>query len=109
MRISSLIERIISISRLEDGWLDGQGSKFSQEDLNKTQAILISLYHKSILIPYVYPSPDNCIQFEWDNAYPDIAIDFFNRVIIVGIEPSISISFDFDIDEIIQKIYKEIA
>lgn len=67
--------QLADISRLQDGWLDGEGSAYKQATLSKAQVLfeqLLVLSH--VDMPYVYPTADGALRAEWNHPVLDVVV-----------------------------------
>ena len=53
-----------SLYLLEDGWFDGEGKSISKENLDFLAFNMI-IYFNEFSFPYVYPTPNGGVRFEW--------------------------------------------
>ncbi|WP_206832737.1 hypothetical protein [Alicyclobacillus fructus] len=51
---------------LRDGWLDGEGRAPNKRRLKRLFRMLDTFYPSRLPVPYVYPTPDGNVRFEWD-------------------------------------------
>lgn len=50
---------------MEDGWLDGSGLKSPDDFITFLEAQFVRYYPKDLIPPYVYPTEDGGVMFEW--------------------------------------------
>ena len=67
-------ERIEEISKLEDGWLNGEGKSPAKENLIWFTNIFEDNFKSSLPLPYLYPTIDGGLQAEWSSIKSDISI-----------------------------------
>lgn len=60
-------ERLVELSRLEDGWLDGQGKAPSLGVLQAASRLCEAL--PAALSPHVYPTAPGGVQLEWEDQH----------------------------------------
>ena len=83
--MNSLAEnRFTEIEELQDGWFDGYGVKFKNEDISFAKEIYY-LLEKLNIYPRIYPNPDNEISLEWEEVDNSISlyIDFSHSNILI--------------------------
>jgi len=69
-----------NIAKLKKGWLDGKGSAFNYDKLKQLSDEFEQNFSPDIDLPYLYPTPDECIRAEWT----------FNKKYEVSLEIEIS-------------------
>lgn len=70
-------KRIDEFAEMEDGWFDGKGRKFEQNELMKAKEWLVGLLQTAeIPAPFVYPSPDHLLTAEWSLGFWEIICSF---------------------------------
>lgn len=76
-------ERLDELLLLQDGWLDGKGSGFSDVNFDLKNWLEMLLEDLEIPSPYCYPSPDNAIELEWSFGFWEIvcSLDFVKHSI----------------------------
>ncbi len=67
-------ERIEEISKLEDGWLNGEGKSPAKENLIWFTNIFEDNFKSSLALPYLYPTIDGGLQAEWSSLKSDISL-----------------------------------
>ena len=63
--LEQIDRRLAELAKLNDGWFDGKGKAFSASRLQQLGTLFRDNYTLEI-VPYLYPTPDNTIQAEWD-------------------------------------------
>lgn len=70
-------DRIQELSKLEDGWLNGEGKAFNPQDLEFVAEFLTVLcWEFEINLPYIYPTIENYLQAEWTLGNWEISLTF---------------------------------
>jgi hypothetical protein len=54
-----------NIAKLKKGWLEGKGSAFNYDELKHLSDKFEQNFSPDIDLPYLYPTPDDCIRAEW--------------------------------------------
>lgn len=67
-------ERIEEISRLEDGWLNGEGKAPSKTNLFWFINIFEDNFKTSLVLPHLYPTIDGGLQAEWSSLKAEISL-----------------------------------
>lgn len=63
----SLAARLVELEKLQDGWLDGAGKAPRPVLFRRAADIAWTIVERlGLSRPYVYPTPDGGLQFEWD-------------------------------------------
>jgi hypothetical protein len=57
--------RLIELSLLKDGWLDGKGIAPDKKGLEWLTGVFDTSYGSALPLPYLYPTPEGGIQAEW--------------------------------------------
>ena len=57
--------RLIELSFLKDGWLDGKGKAPDKKGLEWLTSVFDMNYGSDLPLPYLYPTPEGGIQAEW--------------------------------------------
>jgi hypothetical protein len=65
---SSVAEQLKGMSLLMDGWLDGEGTVYSVDDLAWAESVLTPWRP----VPYVYPVAEGGLQAEWECDDSDV-------------------------------------
>lgn len=71
-------ERLVELSCLKDGWLDGEGSSISIEALESSKDFIYSLVNENFVYPVAFPEYNGGIILEWFNDSIGISIDIDN-------------------------------
>ena len=58
------LEDIERMKALEDGWLDGEGSRISEEAVNLVEMKVSACFAKRP--PHIFPTPEGGLSLEWD-------------------------------------------
>jgi hypothetical protein len=74
---SGATERLRAMHSLQDGWLDGEGFAPSIDALARGEGLLQNLSASGSLAPYVYPTEDGGVQFEWSISSHQISVEIF--------------------------------
>lgn len=67
-KLESRLARINELKLLDKGWLDGSGEKISDVAIRRATQFIQLLDSEGFYdweLPYIYPTEDGCIQFEW--------------------------------------------
>lgn len=95
------VTRIDEISKLKDGWLNGEGVKFTSSNLKSLSELITAICsNNDIPSPFIYPHPDNEISLEWSLGTWEVTclISFSEKLITID-------SFDTKSDEDIAKSF----
>ena len=57
--------RLKEFKELEEGWLDGSGSSFDDQELDWLSATFGSYYPDDAQLPHTYPTEDGNVRMEW--------------------------------------------
>ena len=58
--------RLDALSKLEDGWLDGQGAAFDKAELNRISKLFETHFTSDLPLPFIYPAVSGELQSEWN-------------------------------------------
>ncbi|WP_157845585.1 hypothetical protein [Kitasatospora phosalacinea] len=61
-------ERLLELGSLPDGWLDGAGKAVTRKVIREAEALLLECLDREIRRPYIYPTEDGGVQFEWSTS-----------------------------------------
>lgn len=77
VQLSPWQQRLDEIAQLEDGWLDGDGSRVAEQVVNHARRVLTALTHRQIPgpDPAAYPTPGGGVQLEWDRIDRDATLE----------------------------------
>lgn len=77
VQLSPWQQRLDEIARLEDGWLDGHGSRVGEPVVSHARRVLTALTRRQIPgpDPAVYPIPGGGVQLEWDRIDRDATLE----------------------------------
>lgn len=64
----SLQDQLTVLVTLQDGWYDGEGTKYDRESLERLFKHIESMMINPEDIPYIYPSPDGNVSVEWGDG-----------------------------------------
>lgn len=70
-----VLTRFEELKSLRDGWLDGDGIAPSTRGIDRLTQAFDSHFVGNIELPYVYPTPDGNIRFEWTIGDREISLD----------------------------------
>lgn len=65
-------QHLLKLTELKDGWFDGHGKSISLYALKLADEMLL----RSTLRPYIYPTYEGGVTFEWDDGASSRAITF---------------------------------
>lgn len=69
------VERLAELSRLESGWLDGEGKVITAAALQASEKVLLDASNLGLSRPGIFPTPQGGIHLEWDGSRdPDIEV-----------------------------------
>ena len=72
----SVPEQVQSLGALQDGWLDGEGRAFSEEQLAWSANLLEGIVNGfELATPYIYPTPDGSVRAEWSRPLWEISAE----------------------------------
>lgn len=57
--------RLKELSRLQEGWLNGEGHVLSKEGLLRLGKSFAASFDAGLPLPFLYPTPEGGIQAEW--------------------------------------------
>jgi hypothetical protein len=57
--------RLRELSRLQQGWLNGEGHALSQEGLLRLGKSFDASFDADLPLPFLYPTPEGGVQAEW--------------------------------------------
>lgn len=66
--------RLDEISKLQDGWLDGEGLAPKQQELYWFNQMFEGNYDKNLPLPLIFPTPQGGIQAEWSIGTSEISL-----------------------------------
>jgi hypothetical protein len=67
--------QLADITRLEDGWLDGEGAVYGEAAIAQARKVFEALINAGALeMPYIYPSPDGAFRAEWNHPERDVVV-----------------------------------
>ena len=66
--------RLADIIKLEDGWFDGEGKAFDLCGMTWLAETFDKYYDASAMIPYVYPTVEGHVSFEWEIPNADVSL-----------------------------------
>lgn len=74
---SDVLNRLIELTSLRDGWLDGEGKALNPILLYKFRVLFEKYYPSDLPMPYTYPTPEGEVQFSWsfNGETPEMDID----------------------------------
>jgi hypothetical protein len=58
--------RLEELSRLQDGWLNGEGHALSKEGLLRLGGLFDASFGADLPLPFIYPTPEGGVQAEWN-------------------------------------------
>lgn len=64
-------DQLQDLLSLKDGWLNGEGTAYSVEDITWAKVMLRKFYLDILPIPYIYPTVTNGILMEWNVEYKE--------------------------------------
>ena len=67
--------RLEEFSKLQDGWLDGEGKAFAQSELLWFSKTFESNYDTQLTLPRLYPTAEGGIQAEWASENVEISLE----------------------------------
>lgn len=71
-----VLEQVDSLRGLQEGWLDGEGSAFSDEALAWSSKLLESLVTGfELATPHIYPTPAGSVRAEWSRPLWEISAE----------------------------------
>lgn len=70
-----MVERILNLSELQDGWLEGGGVAPLQENLDWLISEIISYFPPDLEYPAVVPTEDGNVVFEWIRPHARIELE----------------------------------
>lgn len=68
-------ERLAELQKLEAGWLDGRGQAVSRRVLRQAEALLLECLDAQIERPFIYPTEDGGVQFEWSTESGEVTAE----------------------------------
>ena len=67
--------RLDELRRLEDGWLDGDGTAPGSDELEWLADCFDRHYPDDLPLPYLYPTPEGGVQAEWSLSDCEISLE----------------------------------
>jgi hypothetical protein len=81
IKIVQLTSRFDELSKLEDGWYDGNGTPPDSDKLEDFAKNLIDCYPEDLPLPHVFPTPDGDLSLEWEaEGVPTVLVDLNDMV-----------------------------
>ena len=66
-QIQIIIDSLITLSKYEDGWMNGEGTSYSLNDMQWLIKAFTDHYRNDLHKVSVFPTVEGEIQLEWDN------------------------------------------
>lgn len=66
--VDRCLVRLSELEALEPGWLDGAGRRVTKAALQTARDLLPKIQQANVPLPFIYPSPEGGIGFEWDST-----------------------------------------
>lgn len=95
-RLKSRIERLDYFSTLEKGWLNGDGETIDKKLIDLAKTYLNTIDINKLDLPYVYPTGEGGIQFEWDFGNIGCELEFHSEIDIDFRYISVNPNNDYD-------------
>ena len=71
-----IMEQVQSLQALQDGWLDGEGRAFTDEELAWSSRLLDGIVSGfDLATPYIYPTPEGGVRAEWSRPQWEISAE----------------------------------
>jgi len=70
-----LTTRLLELSRLQEGWLDGAGKAPDTNGLRWLADRWATTYPENLPTPYVYPTPEGGVQMEWTLGDWEVSVE----------------------------------
>ncbi|MET3499644.1 hypothetical protein ABIC45_001235 [Mucilaginibacter rubeus] len=67
--------RLKNLSKLKDGWFNGEGKGFTKNSLERLEGYFYSNYPQDQQLPAIFPTPDGNIQMEWTIKDSEISLE----------------------------------
>lgn len=70
-------DKLNELKSLQTGWLDGEGKSLDHQALDRLAHNFAQYYPEDLPLPFVFPTIDGGVQFEWPTwkPTPEIEID----------------------------------
>jgi hypothetical protein len=68
-------ERLLELSKLQSGWMEGSGEPVSKRVLRQTESLLLELLDLGVSRPYIYPTESGGVQLEWTGGAGEVAAE----------------------------------
>ena len=67
--------RLDEFRSLKRGWLDGKGLAPKSECLDRLSQLFDANFPENLPLPYVYPTPEGGVQFEWSQGDKELSLE----------------------------------
>ncbi len=67
--------RLDELRRLEDGWLEGDGTVLGSDELEWLATCFDHHYPDDLPLPYLYPTTEGGVRVEWSLSDSEISLD----------------------------------
>ena len=76
--------RLAVLAELQPGWLDGVGAPFEPDALDWVAEVLERAEGEGLVRPYLYPTPEGCVQAEWSFPGAEVSALFESDARVVS-------------------------